>query len=103
MSLLKQGLLVALVLGVALAAWLASRRRRGPAAPATVPDDGFDLIDDLVTGDGAVPPDAAPTQVLPLVNDAALARHTLSEAVDNRPADVAHVLSNWLKPKETSS
>lgn len=96
MSLVKQGLLGALLLAVAIGTWLASRKR---AAKRTPPQDdpdehGMDLIDDLTgpaVNERTVHFDAAPDTS---------GRSAVLAVADNRPAEVAHVLSGWLNTKE---
>lgn len=95
-GLIKQGALAALVLALAIGTWLSSRRRRSRALPPEPDDDLFDL--------DAPPPAPAPARLSPAamdLNEVAARRQTLADVADNRPADVAHVLSSWLNVKES--
>ncbi|SHG26908.1 flagellar M-ring protein FliF [Jatrophihabitans endophyticus] len=102
-SLIKQGVFGALLLALVVGTWLASRKRRGgaPVQPEPV-DDGPDLMDDLMPATEPEPPVRAfPAAVQSDESErAAERRRELVRAADNRPAEVAHLLSGWLSTKE---
>ena len=93
MSMIKQGALGLLVLGIVIITFFAARKRRKAAPPEN--DDIFGLDD----------PDlpSAPAQPGPMANDIndAMRRSAFTDVADNRPADVARVLSGWLNSKES--
>jgi flagellar M-ring protein FliF len=95
MSMIKQGALGLLIVGLAVGTWFASRKRRA-AAPEPNDDvlglDEFDLAPHPTT--------VAPTLTADF-NDANTRRRVLADVVDNRPADAARVLSGWLNTKES--
>jgi flagellar M-ring protein FliF len=92
-SMIKQGALALLILGLAIGAWLASRKRK--AAPPEPNDDVFGLDEpDEPQPQASAHPVNAGTATNPQ-------RKVLTEVVDNRPADVARVLSGWLNAKES--
>lgn len=106
MSLVKQGVFGALVLALLIGTWLASRKRRGGSEPRggrdsrdpDPVDDDPELMDELMA-------EPEPVRVVkPAVADAnerlAERRRSLVAAADNRPAEVAHLLSGWLSTKE---
>jgi flagellar M-ring protein FliF len=95
MSMIKQGVLGALVLAVLVAAFLSSRKRK---KPAPVPNDDIVFMDD--ERDTAVEEPALSATVTDL-RAAAERRRNLVTAADDRPQDVARVLSGWLNAKES--
>ena len=103
MSLIKQGVLVAIILAVVIGTWLASRKRAKRGAVVPVDRDEDDLIDDLTEiADAPTTHFEVAPQPSGAGFEAAQQRKLLVAAADNRPADLAHVLSGWLSPSEES-
>ena len=94
-SMIKQGVLGALVLAVLIAAFLSSRRRK---KPAPVPNDDIVFLDDDREVAAEEPGQSATVTDL---RTAADRRRNLVAAADDRPQDVARVLSGWLNTKES--
>jgi flagellar M-ring protein FliF len=99
MSLIKQGLLGALVLAVVIGTWLASRKRKSGTDPPFVNDNLFD------EPDLPLAPVAEPEQlaVVTELQQAAARRRALVALADDQPDDVARVLSGWINSKENTS
>jgi flagellar M-ring protein FliF len=94
-GMIKQGALAFLVLAVIIGAALASRKRKKKSAGD--PDDDVLELDESIE-------DRATTAHLAPVTDlrsAAERRRTLVATADDRPEDVARVLSGWLNTKES--
>jgi flagellar M-ring protein FliF len=99
MSYLKTGVLVLLILVIALSAWLSSRKRRKNGGD----DDhepGIDFLDDM-TGGAEASADRNPVTAAD-AKDSVSVRRDLASVADNRPEDVARVLSAWLNSKENA-
>ena len=97
-GLIKQGVLGLLVLILALGTWIASRKRRKKAGRE--PDDDLFGLDDDYDDE---PTPTAPALGQPTSADAKFAaaqRQSLSEVAENRPEEIARVLSSWLNAKE---
>lgn len=97
MGYIKQGVLALLVLGVLAAAFIASKRKPRTAAPAN--DDVLPFPEDEYDAEEAAARAANVTQLRVVAER----RRALATAADNRPQDVARVLSSWLNTKETGS
>jgi flagellar M-ring protein FliF len=97
MGYIKQGVLALLVLGVLVAAFVASKRKTRTAPPAN--DDVVPFPEDEYDAEEAAARAANVTQLRAVADR----RRALATAVDERPADVARVLSSWLNTKETGS
>ena len=97
-SMIRQGVIGVVVLSVALALWLSSRRRKRSrdGQPPFVNDD---LFAREVTH---LPAPAEPEQlaVVTEFQEAAARRRALVAIADEQPKDVARVLSGWLNTKE---
>ena len=95
MSLIKQVALGLLVVGLAVWAVIAGRRRK--TSPAEPNDDVLGFDEPSLAED-------EPTSHLAVVTDlqtAAARRRNVAAAVEERPHDVARVLSGWLNAKES--
>jgi flagellar M-ring protein FliF len=97
-SMIRQGALAALVLGVLLATWLANRRRNRnrDGQPPFVNENLF--ADEPI--DLAPPADPEQLAVVLEFQEAAARRRALVALADEQPQDVARVLSGWLSTKE---
>jgi len=99
LSLAKQGGLALLVLIALLWVWLGGRKRKKHAAEPN--DDILPFYDDE-DEPGADRPASASDRHLRSVPDNGNLRHSLASVADNRPKDVARLLSDWLDTKEKS-
>ena len=96
-SLAKQGGLALLVLIALIWVWLGGRKRKKNAAEPN--DDilpSYEDDDDLLSG----PATPAQERHLRSVPDNGNLRHSLATVADNRPKDVARLLSDWLETKD---
>jgi len=94
MSMVKQGVLVAVILAVILGTWLASRRRKGGGDPEPQADFGlFPEPDEPVLPETVLEPAVPSTDA----NEAVARRRALFAIADEQPDDVARVLSGCLR------
>jgi len=96
MSWIKQGVLVLLIAALIFGAILFSRRRNPPAPTADDDVLGFDDPDDLPSE--PVVPVRIPTKD---ISSQGAQRRDLIQVANERPQEVARVLSDWLNTKET--
>ena len=96
-SLAKQGGLALLVLIALIWVWLGGRKRKKNAAePNEDILPSYEDDDDLLSG----PATPAQERHLRSVPDNGNLRHSLATVADNRPKDVARLLSDWLETKD---
>jgi flagellar M-ring protein FliF len=98
MSLAKQGGFGLLVLIALLWVWLGGRKRKKSAAEPN--DDVLPFYDDDDELAITPPGEAGRDRHLRSVPDNGNLRHSLTAVADNRPKDVARLLSDWLDTKE---
>jgi flagellar M-ring protein FliF len=93
MSWVKQGLLAAALIAIAVGTWLARRRKRRPVEPPYENDDLFGLepVDEPLPAAPVAPPAPAAD-----IRETAARRQTLLTLAEEQPKDVASVLSGWL-------
>ena len=94
-SWIKQGVLVLLIAALIFGAIIFSRRRNPPAAQADDDLLGFDEPDDLPEPPAAI---RIPNKD---ISSQAAQRRDLMTVANERPQEVARVLSDWLNTKET--
>lgn len=98
MSMIRQGVLAAVVLGIVIATWLAGRRRSRPTEPPFVNDDLF--APEVVEPLPAAQPEPEHLAAVADIQEAAARRRALVAIAEEQPHDVARVLSGWLNTRE---
>lgn len=97
-SWIKQGTIAGLILLVFVGTIIASKRRKKATQPAESPDDDLELMTHALP-DGALLPPLTPHIQEPepiLIGDGGAGRRALEVLADERPDEVARVLSSWL-------